>query len=726
MKINSARIRSFGVLRDRDIEFDDRLTVIYGKNETGKTSLMEFIRASMYPGKARKTYPEYKSSDNGELDITVKSGKKFTVYRDGKKVKPGESPSDYVNIDSDLYRTVYAMSPEELRDSKIISSGDIKNRFLTVPGGEALPLTLKALDEDSKELLGTDRKLNKARITFLQSEIESNSVSIEHFRTESGAYSGLVNELSGLNARIDYLKSKAKDAASNEQNAAVLKSQEAAKKQLADAIKKREELSAVAGITDEVAVKTVRLNTNLDDSKKRYEAALKEEERKKPDTDLNIDRILEKKQSIEKLYGERGYYTRIKGKISEKKDVHVPQPEIKTVSEKKGINTLPLIAGAIILMATVAAGVMTGQYLLMGAGAAAFAVCAVLAFKGKKATTTVPAESKPSVSVLLIDEEDTKYIQDMDDLLKAVSEYVGLKSVSFSYDTDILYKILEKADLYEVTKINTANVKKEFDIAETEFNKHLAAFGGLERYNGLLSKREEYAYACSQVKALSETLNNGKTIEIGVPTGGPGSSELNEEISELSIKKGTLERRIAEIRKEGELEALMDREQVLTTELYECVKKWAMLSAAEDIINTACEKIYHETEPGVISKAGEFVNRMTGGRYTLQIDLQTNEVTVVSGGTGKREGEWSTGLGDQIYLAIKLAVAMEMSADEPVPILLDDVLQMFDSDRKFNACEMLAEASEDIQIIFFTCDSETRSMMESVGGCKIIEMPSVS
>ena len=94
---------------------------------------------------------------------------------------------------------------------------------------------------------------------------------------------------------------------------------------------------------------------------------------------------------------------------------------------------------------------------------------------------------------------------------------------------------------------------------------------------------------------------------------------------------------------------------------------------------------------------------MTGGRYdrlTLAEDLSLHagaqqEDTL-------HEALWrSDGTVDQLYLALRLAVAEELTPD--APLILDDALVRFDDTRMKSALEIMRTAAERKQVILFTC-----------------------
>jgi uncharacterized protein YhaN len=67
-----------------------------------------------------------------------------------------------------------------------------------------------------------------------------------------------------------------------------------------------------------------------------------------------------------------------------------------------------------------------------------------------------------------------------------------------------------------------------------------------------------------------------------------------------------------------------------------------------------------------------------------------------------RPAQWrSDGTVDQLYLALRLAVAQELTPD--APLVLDDALVRFDDERLKAAVEILKAISRQKQVILFTC-----------------------
>ena len=86
MRIRNAHIDGFGHFADREIgPFDAPLTVLHGPNETGKTTMLGFLRTALFgwPGQKRADhYPALRGgAHGGQMVLVDGSGAEWTVAR---------------------------------------------------------------------------------------------------------------------------------------------------------------------------------------------------------------------------------------------------------------------------------------------------------------------------------------------------------------------------------------------------------------------------------------------------------------------------------------------------------------------------------------------------------------------------------------------------------------------------------------------------------------------
>ena len=98
MKINNLKINSFGGISEKEIELSEKINIIKGKNESGKSTLLKFIINTLYGisrnkrGKEFSDYDKYKPWEkeefSGKLTYTLDNKERYEIYRDFNKKNP--------------------------------------------------------------------------------------------------------------------------------------------------------------------------------------------------------------------------------------------------------------------------------------------------------------------------------------------------------------------------------------------------------------------------------------------------------------------------------------------------------------------------------------------------------------------------------------------------------------------------------------------------------------
>lgn len=91
---------------------------------------------------------------------------------------------------------------------------------------------------------------------------------------------------------------------------------------------------------------------------------------------------------------------------------------------------------------------------------------------------------------------------------------------------------------------------------------------------------------------------------------------------------------------------------------------------------------------------------MTHGRYTLTVSSDGKDIGIIDKDNQVRDPKiWSSGTGDQVYLAIRLAMALSFGEQiEPLPIVLDDIFVRFDEKRQEDTLRFLMDLGKTQQI----------------------------
>src|SRR5699024_3161757 len=111
-------------------------------------------------------------------------------------------------------------------------------------------------------------------------------------------------------------------------------------------------------------------------------------------------------------------------------------------------------------------------------------------------------------------------------------------------------------------------------------------------------------------------------------------------------------------------------------------KKWSVYCTAEPLLEKAKERYRSEKMPKVIDTASQYFSKMTKDRYS-SIFAPAEKGFIVERADGRRfsPAELSRGTVEQLYLSIRLALAMIYQSSSPYPIIMDDILVNFDSER---------------------------------------------
>lgn len=130
---------------------------------------------------------------------------------------------------------------------------------------------------------------------------------------------------------------------------------------------------------------------------------------------------------------------------------------------------------------------------------------------------------------------------------------------------------------------------------------------------------------------------------------------------------------------------------------------YAALVIAQETLTQAQAELQRRFAPRITKRAQKLLAQMTGGRYH---SVTMGEDFSLQAGAGEEDtlhdALWrSDGTMDQLYLALRLAVAEELTPD--TPLILDDVLVRFDDQRMEAAMGILKEMAKQKQIICFTC-----------------------
>ena len=195
-------------------------------------------------------------------------------------------------------------------------------------------------------------------------------------------------------------------------------------------------------------------------------------------------------------------------------------------------------------------------------------------------------------------------------------------------------------------------------------------------------------------------------------------ASIEDKLAILYERRGQIVESMRALGSDQEQHQMLQEREALQNELEAALEDWATQVLMSHCMDKAQQSYEQEKQPHMLELASSYIERLTGGIYTFDV-LGINEGVALVNGNGERLElkYWSSGLADQVYLALRLALAKVFSYQvESLPIILDDILVRFDENRQRSALELLAEIGKNQQIWLFTCQRSVFDMAQSITG----------
>ncbi len=152
MKINGLYIDGFGIFHDTEFSsLSPKVTVVRGRNESGKTTLLAFLRRMIFgfPRKAKGVNlyePLNGGVQGGRLLIESGEGAQYTLQRDSDKKAPrillpdgshaNIPPSKLIgSADQSFFENVFAFGLDELQNFETLSAESIQSHLMSAGAG---------------------------------------------------------------------------------------------------------------------------------------------------------------------------------------------------------------------------------------------------------------------------------------------------------------------------------------------------------------------------------------------------------------------------------------------------------------------------------------------------------------------------------------------------------------------------------------------------------------
>lgn len=259
----------------------------------------------------------------------------------------------------------------------------------------------------------------------------------------------------------------------------------------------------------------------------------------------------------------------------------------------------------------------------------------------------------------------------------------------------------------QTQKLNDLNLKLKAILAKDNVNK-MSEYD--ERYQASLNQVKLQTQISTLQEKLTAHLNELKQVD---------RNKLESRLLAIQKEISDQEKIVAEKQQKAaetkvQLSNLADSTAVFSakqnlanseTDFLNSSKEYLANLLAAKWIDRSLDIASNERFPKMLVSAKEYLNLLTGGRYTdLTLD---KKITVTRFDGKKREVKYlSRATAEQLYFALKLAFVEQIKDQINLPILIDDSFVNFD-DRRIGYIEkLLKKISENNQVLIFTAQDK--------------------
>ncbi len=288
-----------------------------------------------------------------------------------------------------------------------------------------------------------------------------------------------------------------------------------------------------------------------------------------------------------------------------------------------------------------------------------------------------------------------RWLSEAESYAAALRQYEAALS---EYDANVSSLTQQRQDLEQ--QIHALTGGKGLSSFLDDCRQRISAWDALDEARRELRRAESYALDLrSMVKPAEKPTQPDMLTQTEEETDALLTS-ARFELKQLQLKLGQNQGRTASLGNEATLRNQLKAVNRRTQQLEDT---YTALEYAQRALSAATTELQRRFAPRISKRAQELFAKLTGGRYqqiTLGEDLSLNARTESE--DTLRSSQWrSDGTIDQLYLALRLAVAEELTPE--APLILDDALVRFDDQRLAIALNILKEAAESKQVIVFTC-----------------------
>lgn len=690
MKIKNIKVNAYGNIENKDINLEEGINIIHGANESGKSTLLNYIISIFYgisrnkDGKALSDYEKYKpwnsNEFSGRISYKLENGEKYEIFRDFNKKNPKiyndklEDISDrfetdkkdgskffieQTGIDKQMYLSTVVSTQEEVRldeKNQNMLIQKIANLAGTGEDNVSYKKALIKLQEKIRDEIGTNKTSQKP-INIIEKEI----VEINNKIVETEKYRNRKYE---IDVEKEQILSELKE----------LEQQKQILQELQNSMKSEEETKNRLEIREKNRKDNIAKINELTNQKNTINA---ESERVQSAKNHLQDIIKGHKENIEKLNSE------IEKIANEKEETQ----------EKEKPSILFIVITVVLAIALICSIILIKNYIVSGILGVALIVNIVFYVINKNKQKVNKAKLREKINQEKqykrekLENQKQQIIANVNttekELEKQEEEEKQVNSELSMLKGQII--LLEKNN----EKI-TEEIEQDNKAIKEESNKNKQQI--IEKYkdkniNDLLYINDYQNY----ISKIEETINNNRI-----------------RIKGLEIEYNTIVPQL------DEMVVLEEKREADKEKLAELREKESIINIAIENLMDAYEEMKTTITPKFTKNLSESIQKISSNKYN-KVTINDENGMIIENNRGEyvEAIKLSTGTIDQLYLALRLSMIDELSK-ENLPIILDESFAYSDNNRLKNMLQYLTSDLNNHQTIIFTCTDREQKMLEAM------------
>jgi uncharacterized protein YhaN len=754
VRIESIHIEGFGVWNDRTWEsLSTGLNVFHGPNETGKSTLMAFIRSILFGldrrGHARRYEPLKGGTHGGWLDVRVDGRPIRIERRAGRHVRgevtvyEGESAGSDTELDNllggmtrTLYHNVFAFGLEELEQFRTLQDNEIAKHISGASlgiGASRWAAVQRDLETRQSSLFlprGVNGAINVAlkELESVREDLDRTEHQPEEYWTARESRTRLAAEVAGLEDVVADLKQRAAHYEKRLKSRPFVERRRAIEQKL-------KALPEVESYPEGGVERLDLLRRQLRGLETEQQQVLREaDQRRRRRFELKAamdpgehDRrayVLEMLRGlVPRMDAARRVY---ESSLEQRRAIEQERSALESAME----SVRPPSKGAFLaflgLIVLGAAGFLISGQAYVSAVMFAVIIAPLLWYRRRRSVFASMSRqfdacldrlASCTMEVGNVEEEARQIEAELRRLTgktEIVQEDLDARAADLEKFDAVFEELRRLDDVLERTDTELDRVRRQMDERRTTINALFEEAGAADeatflqraeifkQRQQLMAERERIPVdpepgLLFDVRINEEEAYNAVRAEL---------SEMERRLAEARHESGRVEERITSMERSEERSRALARQEVVLAKIDASAEMWAVVTLCRALLDET-RKVYEtDRQPQVLRHASRFFSVMTEGRYPRVIaPLDGTEIQAERDDGVRLVPELlSRGTAEQLYLAMRLALVRDYAGHvAPLPVVFDDVFVNFDPPRTLSTFRAVRELADTHQVLLFTC-----------------------